>query len=133
VTGPGLGVLAVDGGGDPMPVGVAWSLALLLLATGALLGWVGVRAATGRLARNGLLGVRTPQTLASDRAWDAAHRVAGPWLVAGGAAVAAPGLVLLARPTNALGSLVVLVGCGLLVSLVAVGTILGHRAIEDPT
>jgi uncharacterized membrane protein len=123
--------LAADAA-DPMPLGVAWLLGLVLLATGGLLAWVGVRAAGGRLARNERIGLRTPRTLGSDAAWDAAHRVAGRWLVAAAAAVAVPGLVLFARPTNALGSLLVLVGSGLLVSLVAVAAILGDRAAADP-
>lgn len=117
--------------GEPMPLGVAWALALLLLGTAGLLGWVGARAASGRLDRNRLVGLRTPRTLASEQAWAVAHRVAGPWLIAGAVAVGVPGLALLARPTNALGSLLVLVGSGLLVSLVAVGCVLGDRAAAD--
>lgn len=115
-------------GADPMPGAVAWPLAILLIATGVLLAWVGLRSASGRLPRNRVLGVRTPRTVASDGAWAAAHRTAGPWLVAAGAAVALPGVVLLARPSNALGTLLVLVGSGLLVALVAVAAVLGDRA-----
>ena len=120
-------MIAADGA-DAMPLGVAWSLAVLLITTGVLVSWVGTRSATGRLARNRRLGVRTPRTVASDEAWEAAHRAAGPWLVAAGAAVTVPGVVLLARPSNALGGLVVLAGSGLLVSLVAVSALLADRA-----
>lgn len=122
--------VAADGA-DPMPLGVAWFLAVVLLVTAAALAWVGARAAAGRLDRNHLVGVRTPQTLRSDAAWSAAHRVAGPWLVGGAAVIAVPGLALLARPSNALGSLLVMAGTGLLVALVAVGCFLGHRAAAE--
>jgi uncharacterized membrane protein len=122
--------LAADGA-DPMPVAVAWPLGVVLLVTAALLAWVGVRAATGRLARNRGLGLRTPRTLASDRAWAAAHRTAGPWLVAAATAVGVPGVLLLARPSQALGQLLLLAGSGLLVALVAVASLLGDRAAGD--
>jgi uncharacterized membrane protein len=128
---PLAALLGADGGADPMPLGVAWGLAVVLLGTASLLGWVGVRASTGRLDRNRSLGVRTPRTLRSDDAWQAAHRAAGPWLVGGALAIGLPGLALLARPSNALGTLLVMVGAGLLVSLVAVSAVLGDRAAGD--
>jgi uncharacterized membrane protein len=125
-------LLAVDAGAEAMPLGVAWPLALLLLAFAGALGWVGLRAARGRLARNRGLGLRTPRTLASDAAWAAAHRTAGPWLIAAAVSVGLPGLALLARPSRALGSLLVLVGSGLLVALVAIAALLGDRAATTP-
>ncbi|HEV2071337.1 MAG TPA: SdpI family protein [Acidimicrobiales bacterium] len=52
--------------------------------TGLGLLWVGYLSATERLPRNGLVGMRTRATMASDDAWFAAHR-AGAWslLIAG--------------------------------------------------
>lgn len=120
-------LLAADGA-EPMPLGLAWGLAVLLLCTAGLLAWVGARAATGRLPRSRGVGVRTPRTLASETSWQAAHRAAGPWLVAGAGAVGLAGLGLLARPSSALGSLLVLAGTGLLVALVAIGALLADRA-----
>ena len=38
----------------------------------------------GKLRRNGLVGIRTPWTLADDEVWARTHRAAGPILVAGG-------------------------------------------------
>jgi uncharacterized membrane protein len=131
-TGSPAGPLLATEAGDPMPLGVALTLAVLLLGTAALLGWVAVRASAGRLDRNRRVGIRTPRTLGSDEAWRTAHRVAGPWLLAGAVAIAVPGAALLARPTNALGTLLVLTGSGLLVALVAVGALLGDRAAADP-
>ncbi|MEP6843397.1 MAG: SdpI family protein [Pseudolysinimonas sp.] len=45
-------------------------LALLLMAVVSQLG------GTGRLPRNGLLGLRIPSTMASDEAWKAGHHAA---------------------------------------------------------
>ena len=39
----------------------------------------------GKLRRNGLIGIRTPWTLANDEVWLRTHRAAGPIFVAGGA------------------------------------------------
>lgn len=137
--GPLAGVIAgeplvtVAEGAEPMPLAVAWPLAALLLATAALVAWAGARATAGRLDRHRGVGIRTPRTVASEAAWRAAHQVAGPWLLGAAGAVGLPGLVLLARPSRALGTLLVLVGSGLLVSLVALGAILADRAAADAT
>jgi len=40
----------------------------------------------GKVRRNFWMGVKTPWTLASDRVWDATHRLAGRLMVAGGIA-----------------------------------------------
>lgn len=125
---PGAAAVAADA----MPLGVSLAFAVLLLGTAAGVGWVGVRALAGRLDRRRGLGLRTPRTLASDRAWEAGHRAAGPWLVAAALSVGVPGLLLLARPDRSLGSLLVLVGTGLLVALVAVAALLADRAAVDP-
>lgn len=128
-------LVSVVEGAEPMPLVVAWPLAGLLLVTAALVAWVGARAAGGRLDRHRGVGIRTPRTVTSEAAWRAAHRAAAPWLLGAAVAVGVPGLVLLARPSRALGTLLVLVGSGLLVSLVAVGALLADRAaaeVADP-
>jgi hypothetical protein len=72
-------------------IGILWLIPVLSLVT--VYG-----AASGRLPRNGLSGIRLPSTMASDDAWSAGHRAAIPvfWLtvpvtLAGSAALAAAG------------------------------------------
>lgn len=74
--------------------GLVIALAGLAIAAIGLLGWV------GRLSRNRWNGIRTRATMASDVAWDAAHRIGGPFLIAGGVAWLGAGaaLVLGAQP-----------------------------------
>jgi uncharacterized membrane protein len=59
-------------------------IALFLAALGNLL---------GKTRRNFYVGIRTPWTLASERVWDATHRMGGRWMTAGG--LAAAGLIIL--------------------------------------
>jgi uncharacterized membrane protein len=44
-----------------------------LVGAGVLVLWVSLAAASGRLKRNHTAGIRTPQSMASDEAWLAAH------------------------------------------------------------
>ncbi|GBD23026.1 hypothetical protein HRbin29_00677 [bacterium HR29] len=55
---------------------------------------VGAAGARGRLPRNRWAGIRLPSTMASDAAWEAAHRAAGPMMAASGGL--ADGVALLA-------------------------------------
>ena len=75
------------------------SAGLVLLSANALGGAavavVGALGTARRLPRNRWAGVRLPVTMASDAAWEAAHRAAGPVLLAGGAAAMLASLSLL--------------------------------------
>lgn len=68
-----------------------------ILGAGTL--WLAYLCATGRLKRNGLVGMRTRATMATDAAWYAAHR-ASAWSIAVAALILlAVGVwLLLARP-----------------------------------
>jgi len=71
-------------------------LFVTLFGSGILIFWMAHAAASGRLKRNAIAGIRTPSTMASEEAWLAAHvRAKTPTLYAG-AAAAAGGLVALA-------------------------------------
>jgi len=63
----------------------------------------------GKVRRNFYMGIRTPWTLASERVWDATHRLAGYFWVAGG--LVGAGLALLGMPLA--GSITLLVILGL--------------------
>ena len=76
-----VGILDTEGEGAPRLVLLAVSI--LMVVIGNVL---------GKARPNWFVGVRTPWTLSSDKAWDAAHRLAGRGFVVsgllGGAAVA---------------------------------------------
>ncbi len=114
-----------------MPWAVAIGMAAVMIGAGVLVIWVAVRAADGRLSRNPLAGVRTRATMASDEAWLAGHQAARNLTVAGGAVSVLAGVLLLFRPSNALGFAVLMVASGLLVALVIGGGYVGDRAAKE--
>ncbi len=59
---------------------------LVLILVGLVIVIAGELGRRGLLRRNAYVGIRLPITLSSDEAWNAAHRAAGSWLVAGGGA-----------------------------------------------
>lgn len=67
---------------------------LVVAAAAATVAFVGYLGLAGKLPRNHFAGVRTRATLASDEAWVAAHRAAGPLLMLGGAAAVAVSLAV---------------------------------------
>jgi len=89
------------------------------------------RAAQGKLARNGLAGIRTPTTLASDEAWLVVHREAMPWTFAGALAMILGGLVAMTADDKTI--VAVTAGGGALVgvTLTLVGAAVGHVAFRS--
>ncbi len=69
----------------------------------ALLGGLGVLVALlgatfGSVERNGIMGIRTPWTLASDAVWHKTHRMAGRLWIAGGALILLEAIVWIGWP-----------------------------------
>jgi len=52
----------------------------------------------GKARYNYVVGVRTPWTLSSEQVWDRTHRLAGPWMMIGGALIVLAALLLPATP-----------------------------------
>lgn len=105
---------------------------IVLLVTmggaGALLIWMARAAASGKLKRNSLAGIRTPSTMASDEAWLAAHeRSKGATLLTGYLSVAIGVISLVPMPPSALG-IMVLAGAALMVIVMMWGTRVGTKA-----
>lgn len=115
---------------EPVPLLIAFVMGPLLMGAGILIGIVGYRGVKGTLERNQALGIRTPFTMSSDEVWTEVHRAAGPWFFGAGAASFVPGAIVLFRPSNETGTLVILVGMGLMVSLVAVASIIGTASAK---
>ncbi|WP_424447591.1 SdpI family protein [Microbacterium arborescens] len=90
--------------------------------------WMARGAASGRLKRNSLAGIRTPRTIASDEAWLAAHvRSKRATLTTGYLSVAIGVVALVPMPPAALG-IVVLVGAALMIIVMLWGTRVGTKA-----
>ena len=117
-------------GTDPMPLGMAVFLGVLLIGAGVLVFEVGRRSRAGTLARNWYVGIRTRSTLASDENWDAAHRASGGLLMIGGVGPVVGGAIVLLGPSNAVGLSVILAALGWLVGFVIVAGIKGQRATD---
>lgn len=87
-----------------------------------------------RLPRNGLVGMRTKATTASDVAWNAAHR-ASAWSVAvAGVILLAAGLwLLLARQPASIDRNVVLGTCIAILVVIVVGGVQADRVAKGTT
>lgn len=118
---------------DPV-AGIVSAVGLLSLS--GLLHAIARQATTGRLGRNSAVGIRTRATRASDPAWRAGHRAAGPWLLA--SAVTGYGTGLLAAAfsvtlvliggNNVAPSAIGLSGYSLVIILLLVATARANRA-----
>lgn len=118
VRSPGSGPRATHGV-SPAYSGAVFALALVLIALGLAVGVVGVLAATHRLPRNRVIGVRTRWTMGRVDAFRRANGAAAPALLAAGG-VGTIGGVAAAASSGA--TAVTLVVGGLLGLLVLLGT-----------
>jgi hypothetical protein len=100
--------------------------AVLVVAAAAVL-VVGVLAATHRLPRNRVIGVRTIWTMARIDSFRRANRAASPAFLAAGAVGVAAGVVGLLAPTTAAAVTLVVVGAVGLVVLTGVAGAVGAR------
>ncbi|WP_402373784.1 SdpI family protein [Isoptericola rhizosphaerae] len=112
-------------------LGVRILLFVVMLASGVLLVWSAHAAASGRLKRNQLAGIRVPSTMASDEAWLAAHvRAERPTRLAGFASMASAVFALLPLSTPLLAAGVLLGGLAML-GFVLYGARVGIRAATE--
>ncbi|WP_035754421.1 SdpI family protein [Pseudoglutamicibacter albus] len=101
--------------------------------------WMARATSKGSLERNQLIGIRTKATLASDGAWDVAHKAAIPYMnaaaIIGFAGAALALLSLLMRPAD--GSLtgihyaIPTVALALQVVILIWGSVIGNRRAKD--
>ena len=102
-------------------------LAAVLVVVAAAVLVVGVLAATHRLPRNRVIGVRTVWTMARIDSFRRANRAASPAFLAAGAVGVAAGVVGLLAPTTAAAVTLVVVGSVGLVVLTGVAGTVGAR------
>ena len=99
----------------------------MIIVLGGLVLVSGVLGVLGKLPRNRLVGVRTPATLRSDRAFETGNRAAGPAVILGGLAAVISGVVAFLVPASAVGGCV-LVGALVMAGLAVIGGLQGSRA-----
>ena len=113
---------------------MAWSdvivLAIVLIGSGVALTWVGRKAVRGTLRRNAWAGIRTKSTTASDEAWDAAHRAGGELIAWAGYGSVVIGLLLLFRPSNTVGAVMLGGWFVVMMTLMFVSTMKAIRAAK---
>lgn len=108
-------------------------LAVVMVASGCLMIWMARAAASGRLKRNAIAGIRTSVTMTSDEAWLAAHIRAKRATIWGGVAGVIAGLgALLPLPSAGLAA-IVLGGCAAMLGFVLYGAAVGTRAAAART
>lgn len=115
----------------PTEVVLPAAVAIAPLACGAMVAVVGVLGWRGRLPRNRLAGIRTPATMASDEAFEAANRAGGLLISLGGSTAVLGGvasLTLHAVHADAAAWICALGGVLVMAVLAVVGGVVGVRA-----
>lgn len=103
-------------------------LVVVMVATGVVLLATARAGADGRLRRNGLVGIRTPATMASDEAWRAGHVAAEPATRWAGWVAIASGVPALLPVAVGVGVGSVLAGSAAVLALVVRGAVVAGRA-----
>lgn len=116
---------------EAMTTGEAVFGGVVLLGAAVVVFIVGRMSAAGTLPRNWMVGIRVPSTLASDEAWETAHK-AGGWLMqlaAIGPLIA--GIVTLFRPSGETAVVAIFAGLIWLVLFVIASGFAARRALRD--
>ncbi|MFC3849672.1 SdpI family protein [Corynebacterium hansenii] len=103
----------------------------VMAGAGLSLMWIARSAASGKLKRNTVAGIRTRKTMASEEAWRAAHvRAKTPTLVAGIVSLLGGVAALLPIGVGAMMT-AVMVATGITFVLVIYGAVVGGRAADE--
>lgn len=114
-------------------IGVRIALLIAMVGAGILMIWMARAAASGRLKRNPIAGIRVSSTMVSDEAWLAAHvRAKRATMCAGFSAMASGLVALLPVPAPVLAA-VVLAGCAAMIGFGLYGAWVGARAAVEVT
>ncbi len=101
--------------------------AIAELLAGVVVVWLAIRMGQGRVTRNWAAGVRTPSTMRSDAAFEAANKAAAPVTGAGGAVLAVCGVLAAVLPRHLTGAFI-FGGVGVFLILCVLGAVIGIRA-----
>ncbi len=103
----------------------------VMAGAGLSLMWIARSAASGKLKRNAVAGIRTRKTMASEEAWRAAHvRAKTPTLIAGIVSLLGGVAALLPIGVGAMMT-AVMVATGITFVLVIYGAVVGGRAADE--
>ncbi|MDD0858951.1 SdpI family protein [Arthrobacter alpinus] len=105
--------------------------ALLLVACYALLIFVVVRCADGRIGINGMAGIRTRLIMTNQQTWLAGHKAAKNASLAGTYGAVALTVIALFLPGEPLQATTLLLGCGALLGGVLYGANQGNKAAQQ--
>ena len=105
-----------------------WIAGVALIAGGVAVTAAGAMSRAGRLSRQSWVGIRTRTTLASDRAWEAAHRAGGSWVMVGGIVMAVGGVLTVLTESEETAAVVALVSVAAALIPILIGGALGQAA-----
>jgi hypothetical protein len=94
---------------------------------GLVILWFAIRLRQGRISRDSAVGVRTPSTMRSDAAFEAANKAAAPLAGAGGVIMAVCGVLGAVFPRH-LAGVFIFGGVGVFLVLCLLGAAVGVRA-----
>lgn len=107
---------------------VAISTAIPLLVAGVLIVWMAARSASGTLARNSWVGIRTAATLRGDDEWRTGHAAAVVPMYAGGIGlIAAAAAAVFVGEDGAVWA--AMIGCAWVVVCLLIAAVVAGRAI----
>ncbi|WP_420881550.1 SdpI family protein [Rhodococcus sp. (in: high G+C Gram-positive bacteria)] len=112
-------------------IGLRITLCLTFVIAGIAIAWTSRAAASGRLGRNSLAGIRTPTTMHSDETWSAAHRASRTWTDIGGGLSIAIGFGALVPMSEPMLTALGLAGAACLLGFTLCGAWVGVRAARD--
>lgn len=93
--------------------------------------WVASVAASGKLKRNAIAGIRTSATIASDEAWLRAHQRTKTITMVAGVIMMLSGLGALFQQYMLGVIITILVGATIAVALITYSAVLGNRAARE--
>jgi uncharacterized membrane protein len=102
-----------------------------LVVGGIALIVVGAMARAGRLTRQAVVGLRTKASLASDEAWNAAHRAGASWVIGSGVVLLVGGFAALLTESETTADVVALVAVALMLIPMTIGFQRGQAAARS--
>lgn len=101
---------------------------MFLIVGGGLIAWFGWQGRRGQLKLNAFAGIRTRTTMRSEKAWQAAHRAGGAWMIVGGGLFLVTGMGVAVATDETTAGVVALVGTSVAIVPLFVGGWLGQQA-----
>lgn len=108
-------------------------MSVLMLVAAVVLYWVADAAASGKLKRNYLAGIRVESTMVSEGAWRAAHQRARGGMRVAALIALVTGLLTLIPADPSVTGLILSIGCILMLVAVVMASIAGVKSAKQYT